>query len=78
MQISRSRDRLISELWIDFDAKVIAIDGKSNRRSYDADGNMLHVVNAFATEARLVLGQEKVSEKSNEITAIPKLLHMFT
>jgi len=57
------------------DAKVIAIDGKSSRRSYDGDGNMLHMVSAFASEARIVLGQEKVSEKSNEITAIPKLLN---
>jgi predicted transposase YbfD/YdcC len=59
------------------DAKVIAIDGKSNRRSYDEDGNMLHVVSAFSTAARLVLGQEKVSDKSNEITAIPKLLELL-
>ncbi|HEY5234534.1 MAG TPA: ISAs1 family transposase [Rhabdochlamydiaceae bacterium] len=55
-------------------AKVIAIDGKSNRRTYDGDGNMLHMVSAFASEARIVLGQEKVSEKSNEITAIPKMI----
>ena len=53
---------------------VIAIDGKCSRRSYDGEGNMLHMVSAFATEARIVLGQEKVSDKSNEITAIPKLL----
>jgi predicted transposase YbfD/YdcC len=59
------------------DAKVIAIDGKSNRRSFDDDNKMLHVVSAFATEARIVLGQEKVFEKSNEITAIPKLLDLF-
>lgn len=59
------------------DAKVIAIDGKANRRSYDDDKNMLHIVSAFATEARVVLGQEKVSDKSNEITAIPKLLELL-
>jgi predicted transposase YbfD/YdcC len=58
-------------------AKVIAIDGKSSRRSYDDDGNMLHMVSAFATEARIVLGQEKVADKSNEITAIPKLLELL-
>ena len=56
------------------DSKVIAIDGKSSRHSFDGDGNMLHIISAFATEARIVLGQEKVSEKSNEITAIPKML----
>lgn len=59
------------------DSKVIAIDGKSNRRTHDGDENMLHVVSAFATEARIVLGQEKVSTKSNEITAIPKLLELL-
>ena len=59
------------------DAKVIAIDGKSSRRSYDGDKKMLHLVSAFATEARIILGQEKTAEKSNEITAIPKLLDLF-
>ena len=59
------------------DAKVIAIDGKSNRRTHDGDKKMLHVVSAFATEARMVLGQEKVADKSNEITAIPKLLELL-
>lgn len=53
---------------------VIAIDGKTSRRSIDENGEMLHMISAFATEARLVLAQEKVSDKSNEITAIPKLL----
>jgi predicted transposase YbfD/YdcC len=54
--------------------KVIAIDGKSARRSFDEETKMLHVISAFATEARIVLGQEKVLEKSNEITAIPFML----
>ncbi|MGK4455797.1 ISAs1 family transposase, partial [Klebsiella pneumoniae] len=49
------------------DAQVIAIDGKSSRHSFDKGGNMLHMISAFATEARIVLGQEKVSDKSNEI-----------
>ncbi|MEY3430051.1 MAG: hypothetical protein RI930_920 [Pseudomonadota bacterium] len=54
--------------------KVIAIDGKSSKHSFDGDGKMLHTLSAFATESRIVLGQEKVSEKTNEITAIPKML----
>ncbi len=58
-------------------AKVIAIDGKSNRRTFDDNNSMIHMVSAYATEARLVLGQEKVEKKSNEITAIPKLLQML-
>ena len=49
--------------------QVIAIDGKASRHSFDGNGNMLHMVSAYATEARLVLAQEKVSEKSNEISA---------
>jgi predicted transposase YbfD/YdcC len=53
---------------------LIAIDGKTARRSYDTDNQPLHLVSAFASEARLVLGQVKVREKSNEITAIPELL----
>ena len=56
---------------------MIAIDGKSSRRTFDKDGNMLHMVSAFASEARVVLAQEKVSDKSNEITAIPLLLELF-
>jgi predicted transposase YbfD/YdcC len=54
--------------------KTIAIDGKSLRGSTNDQGSMLHMISAYSTELRLVLGQEKVSDKSNEITAIPKLL----
>lgn len=64
----------VSNLAKKVDSKVIAIDGKCSRHSFDGDGNMLHMISAFATEARIVLGQEKVSDKSNEITAIPKML----
>ncbi len=58
---------------------VIAIDGKTSRRSYEKKGAKaaIHMVSAFATRQRLVLGQLKVSEKSNEIVAIPKLLEML-
>ena len=59
---------------------VIAVDGKTVRRSYQKKGskNPIHVVSAFAAHQRLVLGQIKVAEKSNEIIAIPKLLDMLT
>ena len=55
---------------------VIAIDGKTSRRSHDRrKGRLpLHTVSARASHQRLVLGQESVAEKSNEITAIPLLL----
>jgi predicted transposase YbfD/YdcC len=58
---------------------VIAIDGKSVRRSHDKNGGKaaIHMVSAFAARQRLVLGQVKVAEKSNEIVAIPKLLDML-
>jgi predicted transposase YbfD/YdcC len=59
--------------------QVIAIDGKALRRSFDrARGkSALHLVHAWATANHLLLGQVAVDEKSNEITAIPKLLKML-
>ena len=55
---------------------LVAIDGKTSRRSHDrkADKGPLHLVSAFATTSRLVLGQEAVADKSGETTAIPILL----
>ena len=59
--------------------EVIAIDGKNHRGSYDRASQLkaLHMVSAWSNEHRLVLGQTKVSAKSNEITAIPALLEML-
>jgi predicted transposase YbfD/YdcC len=59
--------------------KVVAIDGKTARATLDRrkDKNPLHVVSAWVTENRLFLGQEVVDDKSNEITAIPKLLEVL-
>jgi predicted transposase YbfD/YdcC len=56
---------------------VIAIDGKTVRRSHQKGKAPIHMVSAFAARQRLVLGQVKVAEKSNEIVAIPKLLEMM-
>src|SRR6202011_4201213 len=57
---------------------VVAIDGKTVRRSGKKAGEgAIHMVSAFAASQRLVLGQVKVAEKSNEIVAIPKLLDML-
>jgi predicted transposase YbfD/YdcC len=55
---------------------LVAIDGKTSRRSHDrgVDKAPLHLVSAFATTSRLVLGQEAVADKTNEIAAIPVLL----
>ena len=58
---------------------VIAIDGKALCNSIDKINgtSAIHMVSAFATGARLVLAQQAVDEKSNEITAIPKLLSLL-
>jgi predicted transposase YbfD/YdcC len=65
----------VRETWPDR-PEFVAIDGKTSRRSHDksAGKEPLHLVSAFATTARLVLGQEAVRDKSNETTAIPILL----
>lgn len=59
---------------------VIAIDGKVLRRSFDTASakSALHMVSAWGCEQRLVLGQIATDAKSNEITAVPKLLEMLS
>ena len=59
---------------------VVAVDGKSARRSFDRQGGQgpLHLISAFACDTRLALGQRKVDGKSNEITALPELLALLT
>ena len=59
---------------------VIAVDGKTLRRSYDSASKKwaLHLVSAWAANQRLVLGQFAVDGKSNEITAVPKLLKLLS
>jgi len=58
---------------------LIAIDGKTLRKSFDKANQQsaIHMVSAFAATSKLVLGQQKVDDKSNEITAIPKLLELL-
>jgi predicted transposase YbfD/YdcC len=65
----------VRETWPDR-PEFVAIDGKTSRRSHDraAGQTPLHLVSAFATTSRLVLGQEAVPDKANELTAIPALL----
>jgi predicted transposase YbfD/YdcC len=53
---------------------IVAIDGKTVRAARAPGGQPLHLVSAWASDCRLVLGQEAVETKSNEITAIPALL----
>jgi predicted transposase YbfD/YdcC len=61
------------------DGDIVAIDGKTLRRSFDhaASQGAIHMVSAWANAHRLVLGQLKVDDKSNEITAMPQLLRLL-
>src|SRR5437667_8839435 len=65
----------VRETWPDH-LDLVAIDGKTSRRSHDrgSDKAPLHLVSAFATTSRLVLGQEAVADKTNETTVIPILI----
>lgn len=67
----------VSKLFV---GEVVGIDGKKLRRSHDkAEGKAaIHMVSAWAAHNRLVLGQVKVDDKSNEITAIPELLRRLS
>jgi predicted transposase YbfD/YdcC len=62
------------------EGEVIAIDGKRIRGSYDNYDNKaaIHMVSAFASQNKLCLGQVETADKSNEVTAIPKLLDLIT
>ena len=59
---------------------LIAIDVKTLRKSFDKANQQsaIHMVSAFACASKLVLGQQKIDDKSNEITAIPKLLDLLS
>jgi len=59
--------------------EIVAIDGKTLRRSFDNSNERkaIHMINAWACKSHLVLGQFKTKEKSNEITAIPELLKLL-
>ena len=60
--------------------QIVALDGKTLRRSHDRTNGKaaIHMVSAWASANRLVLGQVKVDEKSNEITALPALLQVLS
>ena len=62
---------------IDLADKIVAVDGKTSRRSFDGENRPLHLVSAFVSELGIALGQLKTADKSNEITAIPELLEML-
>jgi predicted transposase YbfD/YdcC len=57
--------------------EIIAIDGKTLRRSHNGINPAIHMISAWASRSGLILGQLKTEDKSNEITAIPELLGMI-
>jgi len=69
----------VLSLGAQLDGEVVAIDGKSLRCSRDGTTgkSAIHLVSAFATQNRLLLGQVSCEEKSNEITAVPRLLRLL-
>jgi len=79
MQLEKCFLEWMSALAQATDGRLIAIDGKTIRRSFDqASGKAaIHMVSAWCEASRLVLGQVATEEKSNEITAIPRLLEML-
>lgn len=78
-EFQRSFMRWIERVFTVTKGQVIAIDGKTVRRSHDkAIGkDAIHMVSAWASANGITLGQRKVDEKSNEITAIPELLQLL-
>jgi len=79
LQLERAFAAWMSDVAELSNGEVVAIDGKTLRRSFDKrnDKPAIHMVSAWATKNGVVLGQAKVDEKSNEITAIPKLLELL-
>ena len=69
----------LAQDWADQLGEVVAVDGKALRRSFEdgSERSPTHLLQAFASEARLTLAQVKVDGKSNEIPALPELLELL-
>lgn len=76
-EVKKSFSAWTRELKEEVECHNISIDGKTIRGSRHGETKAKHIVTAFANDMQLVLGQVATEEKSNEITAIPKLLDMF-
>jgi len=78
-EFQRSFIRWVKQVFTVTKGQVVAIDGKTVRRSHDkAIGkDAIHIVSAWANQNGITLGQYKVDEKTNEITAIPELLQLL-
>lgn len=79
LQLQECFLKWVNEVFNFSGGEIIAIDGKTLRSSYDSASNRkaIHMVNAWACQNNIVLGQFKTEEKSNEITAIPELLKVL-
>jgi predicted transposase YbfD/YdcC len=79
-EFQRGFIRWIEQVFKVTGGQVIAIDGKTARRSHDKSigKDAIHMVSAWASGNGITLGQRKVDDKSNEITAIPELLRLLT
>ncbi|MBP0022008.1 MAG: ISAs1 family transposase [Cyanobacteria bacterium SBLK] len=78
-ELERVFQKWIQQLMGSLEGEVIPIDGKNLRGSYDREKGIksLNLVTAWASQQKLILGQVKVKDKSNEITAIPVLLQLL-
>jgi predicted transposase YbfD/YdcC len=79
-EFQRSFTRWVEQVFTVTEGQVVAIDGKTARRSHDKSigKDAIHMVSAWANANGIVLGQRKVNNKSNEITAIPELLDLLS
>lgn len=77
--VAKAFVQFMASLFSCLEREVVALDGKTLRRSFDkaSDQKPLHILNAWAVNAGVALGQVKVSEKTNEITAVPDLLDLL-
>jgi len=76
-QLADSLSRWTQSVRVVLGGEVVALDGKSLRRALDQGESFRTIVSAWATESGLLLGQRKVRDKSNEITAVPELLRVL-
>ena len=76
-EFKRSFRRWIESIRVKIKGEVINIDGKTSRGSGDEEQSPVHMVSAWLSEQKMVLGQIVVPEKTNEITAVPELIKML-
>jgi predicted transposase YbfD/YdcC len=76
-QLADGLSRWTQSVRVALGGEIVALDGKSLRRALDQGESFRTIVSAWATESGLLLGQRKVRDKSNEITAVPELLRVL-